>query len=44
MVELLQALAWTVKVDDAVRARVSSKNEMRDFSCLQFFFANELQP
>ena len=31
MVELLQALAWAVKVDDAARARASRKSEMRDF-------------
>jgi hypothetical protein len=31
MVKLLQALAWAVKVDDAARARVNRKSEMRDF-------------
>jgi hypothetical protein len=30
MVKLLHA-AWAVKVDDAARARVSRKSEMRDF-------------
>src|SRR5260370_21289214 len=31
MVELLQALAWAVKVEDTARTRVSRKSEMRDF-------------
>src|SRR5260370_39775609 len=31
MVKLLQALAWAVKVDDAAKARVNRKSEMRDF-------------
>jgi hypothetical protein len=30
-VELLQALAWAVKVDDAARARVSKNSERRNF-------------
>jgi hypothetical protein len=30
-VELLQALAWAVKVDDAARARVNNNNGMRNF-------------
>src|SRR3981081_1294907 len=31
MVELLQALAWAVELDDAARTRVSRKNETRNF-------------
>jgi hypothetical protein len=43
MVKLLQALAWAVKVDDAAKARVNNKSEMRDFMVPPEFFAGELK-
>jgi hypothetical protein len=37
MVELLQALAWAVKVDDAARKRMGKSSKMRDFKCPPVF-------
>jgi hypothetical protein len=42
MVKLLHA-AWAVKVDDAARAKVSSKSEMRNFIVPPYFFASEFK-
>jgi len=38
MVELLQALAWAIKVDDVARAKVKSNREMRNFMVPPDFF------
>ena len=40
MVELLQALAWAVKVEETARAKVSNSSEMRGFILMppEFFW------